>query len=74
MGGFGSAVLELLAANGLTNVKVRQFGVPDHFIEHGAPDILRKLCGLTADDLTAAARNLLGMRPALLDTALVGRG
>jgi 1-deoxy-D-xylulose-5-phosphate synthase len=74
MGGFGSAVLELLASNGLSNVSVRQFGVPDHFIEHGAPDILRKLCGLTADDFAAAARELVGVRQPLMDTALVGRG
>jgi 1-deoxy-D-xylulose-5-phosphate synthase len=58
-GGFGSAVLELLAAHGMSDVKVRQFGVPDHFIEHGAPDILKKLCGLTADDFANAARDLL---------------
>jgi 1-deoxy-D-xylulose-5-phosphate synthase len=74
MGGFGSAVLELLAANGMTDVKVRLFGVPDHFIEHGAPDILRKLCGLTADDFAAAARDLLGLRQPSLETALVGKG
>jgi 1-deoxy-D-xylulose-5-phosphate synthase len=59
LGGFGSAVLELLAAHGMSDVKVRQFGVPDHFIEHGAPDILKKLCGLTAEDFAAAARDLL---------------
>jgi 1-deoxy-D-xylulose-5-phosphate synthase len=72
MGGFGAAVLELLAANGLSGVRVRQFGVPDHFIEHGAPDILRKLCGLTADDFAAATRDLLRRAPARLDAALVG--
>ncbi len=73
LGGFGSAVLELLAARGLSDVKVRQFGVPDHFIEHGAPDILKKLCGLTAEDFVAAARDLL-CRPhtRLLEVALNG--
>jgi 1-deoxy-D-xylulose-5-phosphate synthase len=55
-GGFGEAVIELLAANDLSGVKVRHFGIPDHFVEHGAPDILRKLCGLTTEDLAAAAR------------------
>ena len=58
-GGFGEAVLDLLAAHGLTDVQVRQFGIPDHFIEHGAPDILKKLCGLTAEDLSTAAREML---------------
>lgn len=71
MGGFGSGVLELLAANGLSDVKVRQFGVPDHFIEHGAPDILKKLCGLTAEDFAAAARDLVGRPQPSLDTAVV---
>ncbi len=60
MGGFGEGVLDILAANGLSNVKVKQFGIPDHFVEHGAPDILKKLCGLTADDFAAAARDLCG--------------
>ena len=34
MGGFGSAVLELLAAEGVT-VPIRTIGVPDTLIEHG---------------------------------------
>lgn len=60
-GGLGSAVLELLAENGLSDVQVRLFGVPDHFIEHGAIPILHRLCMLTADDFAAAARDLLGL-------------
>ncbi len=59
-GGVGSAVLELLAANGLSNVKVKLFGIPDRFIEHGAIPILHRLCMLTAPDFAAAARDLLG--------------
>jgi 1-deoxy-D-xylulose-5-phosphate synthase len=74
MGGFGAAALELFAAHDLTNVQVRHFGIPDHFIEHGAPDILRKLCGLTADDFAAAARDLMGHpQPVLEGAAVVGR-
>jgi 1-deoxy-D-xylulose-5-phosphate synthase len=65
-GGFGEAVLDLLAAHHLTRVEVRQFGIPDHFIEHGAPDILKKLCGLTSDDLANATRELLAPRDAKL--------
>ena len=74
MGGFGAAILELLAANDLSNVMVRQYGVPDHFVEHGAPDILKQICGLTAEDFAAGARDLLG-RPSLQlsDVALVGK-
>lgn len=61
-GGFGEGVLELLAANGLTDVQVKLFGIPDHFIEHGAPDILRKLCGLSAEDFSQAARGMCGKK------------
>ncbi|HZO89825.1 MAG TPA: 1-deoxy-D-xylulose-5-phosphate synthase [Chthonomonadaceae bacterium] len=59
-GGVGSAILELLAAHGLSDVKVRLFGVPDQFIEHGAIPILHRLCMLTAADFASAARDLLG--------------
>jgi len=40
MGGFGSAVLELLAANNLSNIKVNVLGYGDRFIEHGTQEIL----------------------------------
>ena len=59
-GGLGSGVLELLAANGLSDVKVKLFGIPDRFIEHGAIPILHRLCMLTVADFAAAARDLLG--------------
>ena len=69
-GGFGTAVLELLSARGLHGVRTRLLGIPDHFVEHGAPDILRKTIGLTADDIAAAARELVGRTPALPDHEL----
>ncbi len=36
-GGFGSAVAELLHAHGLHDVRLKIIGLPDKFIEHGAP-------------------------------------
>ncbi|HEX3033422.1 MAG TPA: 1-deoxy-D-xylulose-5-phosphate synthase, partial [Bacillota bacterium] len=39
-GGFGSAVLELLEARGITGVKVRRMGIPDEFVEHGHREAL----------------------------------
>ena len=59
-GGIGTGVLEVLAENGVSDVKVKLFGVPDRFIEHGAIPILHRLCMLTAPDFAAAARDLLG--------------
>jgi 1-deoxy-D-xylulose-5-phosphate synthase len=41
-GGFGSAVLELLADQGLSGVTVKRLGIPDVFVEHGSQAILRK--------------------------------
>ncbi len=58
MGGFGSAVLELLADEGLL-VPVKRIGLPDLFIEHGAPAILREKYGLTSAALAETAREFL---------------
>lgn len=59
-GGFGSAVLELLAAEGLKGVAVRCLGVPDAFIGHGRPGELRAALGLDAKGIAGAAAELLG--------------
>jgi 1-deoxy-D-xylulose-5-phosphate synthase len=40
-GGFGSVVLGLLESSGLTNIKVKRLGIPDEFVEHGHPRLLR---------------------------------
>lgn len=47
-GGFGGAVLEMLAARGMVGAKTTCIGLPDNFIEHGAPALLRDKYGLTA--------------------------
>lgn len=50
-GGFGSAILELLEQHGINQSNVRRIGLPDIFIQHGAPDLLRKDFGLTVDKI-----------------------
>ena len=47
-GGFGGAVLELLSARGLKGIRVHCLGIPDVFVEHGSPALLRDRYGLTA--------------------------
>ena len=47
-GGFGSAVGELFADRG-AECRLVSLGIPDAFIEHGAPGILRSNVGLTAE-------------------------
>jgi 1-deoxy-D-xylulose-5-phosphate synthase len=54
-GGFGSALVEMLADEGLTGVEVRRLGVPDRFIPHGTQDELRKMCGFDKDAIAQAA-------------------
>ncbi len=54
-GGFGSAVLELLAEAGV-KVPVRRIGLPDKFIEQGSQEELRARYGLDAKSIVAAAR------------------
>jgi len=48
MGGFGSAVLEQLAALGISPSNIVLHGLPDLFIPHGSPAILREIYKLDA--------------------------
>jgi 1-deoxy-D-xylulose-5-phosphate synthase len=57
-GGFGSAVLETLNAESI-DVPVVRLGWPDEFIEHGKPEALRELHGLTAEAAMERVRPLL---------------
>lgn len=58
MGGFGSAVLELLSEKGITNLTTKCLGLPDQYIEQGPQDLLREKYGLTADGIYGEARQL----------------
>jgi 1-deoxy-D-xylulose-5-phosphate synthase len=61
-GGFGSAVLELLADHdALKNVRLKRLGVPDGFVEHGSQKELRARVGLNKDGIMRAWRELTGM-------------
>jgi len=51
-GGFGSAVLELLEENGLSDkIKIVRMGVPDRIVTHGDPKLLLAKYGLDADGI-----------------------
>jgi 1-deoxy-D-xylulose-5-phosphate synthase len=51
-GGFGSAVLEHLADRDLLGrTRVLRFGLPDRYVTHGKPALLREEVGLTAADV-----------------------
>ena len=59
-GGFGSAVMELLAGAGINDVAIKQLGLPDRFVDHGAQPILREVCGLDPERIARVAGGLVG--------------
>ncbi len=56
-GGFGSAVAELLAREGL-HVPLHILGIPDRFFDHASQDALRKQAGIDIQDIVEAALEL----------------
>lgn len=59
VGGFGSAVLELVSDAGLNDITVCRVGLPDAFVEHGSAERLKEACGLTAAGIAATVRCLV---------------
>jgi len=57
-GGFGSAVLELLQDSGISS-NVKRIGVPDEFIEHGKPDIQKKLIGIDKEGIKKTIQEIM---------------
>ena len=63
-GGFGGAILELLAEHGV-RTPVGVLALPDEFIEHGAKDVLLDECGLSQVKIVARILDdLRAKRPA----------
>jgi len=59
MGGFGSAVLELISDEGLTEVRLKRIGIPDAFIEQGSQAQLRADLGLDGPGIAATCEAFL---------------
>lgn len=59
-GGFGSAILEFMAANGYKN-DLRMLGIPDRLVEHGSPAELHRECGYDANAIVNAVREMAGV-------------
>ena len=55
-GGFGSAVLEFMADEGLlSNMRIKRLGIGDFFVEHGPPQKLRQNLGLCKEGIKKTA-------------------
>lgn len=50
-GGFGSAVLELLANEGIGSLDILNMGLPDNFVTHGKVDVLKDELDLTPEKI-----------------------
>ena len=61
VGGFGSAVLEFMAAHNYTP-EVKILGIPDRIVEHGKPEELHRECGYDAPAIADAVREMVGMK------------
>jgi len=58
-GGFGSAVLELIADSGISGIQVKRIGIGDVFVEHGTQNILRNKHGVDSTAIEDAARAIM---------------
>jgi 1-deoxy-D-xylulose-5-phosphate synthase len=60
VGGFGSAVLEFMAAhNYKTDVTI--MGIPDELVEHGTPKQLYEEIGIDANGIVRTVRAIMGV-------------
>ncbi|MDD5170875.1 MAG: 1-deoxy-D-xylulose-5-phosphate synthase [Syntrophales bacterium] len=59
MGGFGSAVMELLADRGIFDCRIIRLGIGDTFVEHATQQELRHMFGIDNKGIIAAARRMM---------------
>jgi 1-deoxy-D-xylulose-5-phosphate synthase len=62
MGGFGSAVMELLEQNRLHEVRVLRLGWPDRLIEHGGQGLLLAKYGLDTDAIYSRVKDFVASK------------
>src|SRR3712207_1095756 len=66
-GGFGSGVVEFLADDDLLgDCRVLRVGLPDRFVTHGKPALLRKEVGLTPEAIAERVTQAVGDRSTAL--------
>ena len=62
LGGFGSAVMELLEQHNLQDVRVKCFGFPDKLIEHASQSLLLAKYGLDGDGIYTGIKEFVGSK------------
>lgn len=61
VGGFGSAILEFMAANDYS-AQVKILGIPDRIVEHGTQLELHAECGFDPSGIAATVKQMLGVK------------
>lgn len=61
VGGFGSAVLEFMAANNYS-AQVKILGIPDRIVEHGTQLELHAECGFDPSGIAETVKQMLGVK------------
>ena len=62
MGGFGSAVMEMLEQKNIHDVRVMRLAFPDKLIEHGSQSLLLAKYGLDADGIYSRVKEFVASR------------
>lgn len=62
MGGFGSAVMELLEQHKMNDVRVLRLGFPDKLIEHGTQSLLLAKYGLDGDGIYSRVKDFVASK------------
>lgn len=65
-GGFGSAILEFMAAHGY-RAEVKILGIPDRVVEHGTLKELHRECGFDAEGIADTIREMMGHQVVVKD-------
>ena len=58
-GGFGNSVVELLQQTGISDIQIKNIGIPDEFVEQGSQSLLRAKYGLDAEGIIKQVLELL---------------
>jgi 1-deoxy-D-xylulose-5-phosphate synthase len=61
-GGFGNSVVDLLQSSGVSDIRVKNIGIPDEFVEQGSQAQLRAKYGLDAKGITRQVLELFAKR------------
>ena len=69
VGGFGSAVLEFMAANNFT-AQVKMLGIPDRLVEHGTLKELHRECGYDAQAVVETVQSMVSEK--VMVTSIAG--